>query len=119
MSTSQRNRREFILTSALAGMGMGMLRRDRRASGTVGVAEGLKVGIIGLDTSHSTAFTKSLNTAQSASEFLGYRVVAAYPQGSLDIKSSVDRIPASRGTFSSTVSRSCLRSRTSSRRSTW
>jgi len=72
---------------------MGMLRRDRRPSGTIGVVQGLRVGIIGLDTSHAVAFTKSLNTAQSASEFLGYRVVAAYPQGSLDIKSSVDRIP--------------------------
>ena len=85
---------------------MGMSRRDRRPSGTIGVVQGLRVGIIGLDTSHSVAFTKSLNNAQSTSEFLGYRVVAAYPQGSLDIKSSVDVFPATRGTSSSSVSRS-------------
>ena len=52
-----------------------------------------RVGIIGLDTSHSVAFTKSLNAAEAASEFKGYKVVAAYPNGSKDIESSVKRIP--------------------------
>jgi predicted dehydrogenase len=39
------------------------------------------------------AFTKALNDPAPAPEFEGYRVVAAYPKGSNDIKSSVDRIP--------------------------
>jgi predicted dehydrogenase len=52
-----------------------------------------KVGIIGLDTSHSVAFTKALNDPASGPEFGGYKVVAAYPKGSNDIKSSADRIP--------------------------
>ncbi|MBN1108571.1 MAG: Gfo/Idh/MocA family oxidoreductase [Bacteroidales bacterium] len=51
-----------------------------------------RVGIIGLDTSHSVAFTRALNNATDQS-FNGYKVVAAYPRGSNDIKSSVDRIP--------------------------
>ncbi len=50
-----------------------------------------RVGIIGLDTSHSVAFTKSLLRGDPA--FKGYSVVAAYPQGSLDIVSSTERIP--------------------------
>ena len=52
-----------------------------------------RVGIIGLDTSHATAFTKSLNAENASPDFGGYKVVAAYPQGSKDIKSSVDRVP--------------------------
>lgn len=53
---------------------------------------GFRVGIIGLDTSHSIEFTKILNNPAAGDSFNGYKVVAAYPQGSLDIKSSVVRI---------------------------
>ena len=52
-----------------------------------------KIGIIGLDTSHSIAFTKLLNAADKDPELEGYIVVAAYPHGSPDIESSVSRIP--------------------------
>lgn len=54
---------------------------------------GKRVGIIGLDTSHSIAFTKELNTNPASANWQGYRVVAAYPKGSNDIESSVKRIP--------------------------
>jgi hypothetical protein len=53
----------------------------------------LKVGIIGLDTSHATAFTKVLNDPAAAPDVANCRVVAAYPQGSRDIESSVSRVP--------------------------
>ena len=53
----------------------------------------LKVGIIGLDTSHVIAFTKVLNDPKAAPEVAGCRVVAAYPKGSPDIESSVSRVP--------------------------
>ena len=53
----------------------------------------VRVGIIGLDTSHATAFVKLLNTAEPAPEYAGFRVVAAYPQGSRDIPSSTNRVP--------------------------
>lgn len=53
----------------------------------------VKIGIIGLDTSHSIAFTKLLNGETKSGEFEGYRVVAAYPYGSKTIKSSYERIP--------------------------
>jgi hypothetical protein len=53
----------------------------------------LKVGIIGLDTSHATAFTKELNNLAAPPELAGCRVVAAYPKGSPDIESSTKRVP--------------------------
>ncbi len=55
--------------------------------------EQLKVGIIGLDTSHAGAFTDVLNASDAQSDVAGYPVVAAYPKGSPDIESSVSRAP--------------------------
>jgi predicted dehydrogenase len=51
----------------------------------------IKVGMIGLDTSHCPAFTKILNDPKS-DEVKGFRVVAAYPGGSPDVASSRDRV---------------------------
>lgn len=53
----------------------------------------LRVGVIGLDTSHCVAFTKLLNDPEAAPEIAGCPVVAAYPKGSPDIQSSVSRVP--------------------------
>lgn len=54
--------------------------------------EVVKLGLIGLDTSHSTAFSKLINgTGEEWSA--GFKVVAAYPYGSQTIKSSYERIP--------------------------
>lgn len=53
----------------------------------------IRIGIIGLDTSHSVAFTKIFNDEKSADHLPGCKVVAAYPHGSRDIPSSVSRIP--------------------------
>lgn len=54
----------------------------------------LKIGIIGLDTSHSSNFTKILNSAMPKfPEFNACRVVAAYPRGSRDIKESLESVP--------------------------
>lgn len=55
--------------------------------------ETLRVGIIGLDTSHAPAFTKMLNVTDDPQWISGARVVAAVPQGSRDIESSVSRVP--------------------------
>ena len=52
----------------------------------------IRVGIIGLDTSHAIAFAKQLNV-EPTEETKGVRVVCAYPKGSWDIESSVSRIP--------------------------
>ncbi|MEE2640032.1 MAG: Gfo/Idh/MocA family oxidoreductase [Planctomycetota bacterium] len=53
----------------------------------------IRVGVIGLDTSHSPAFAKILNDPDSKPDVAGCRVVCAYPHGSRDIVSSSSRIP--------------------------
>lgn len=53
----------------------------------------LKVGIIGLDTSHAIAFTKELNSDKATEDVARCRVVACYPKGSPDIESSTSRVP--------------------------
>ncbi len=53
----------------------------------------IKVGIIGLDTSHSTAFTELLNGDSDDPYVRKFEIVAAYPYGSRTIESSYKRIP--------------------------
>jgi hypothetical protein len=55
--------------------------------------EPLRIGIIGLDTSHAIAFTDLLNKADNPPELAGCKVVAVYPKGSPDIESSTSRVP--------------------------
>ncbi len=52
----------------------------------------IRVGIIGLDTSHVTAFTALLNSPKAKGDLAGFRVVAAYPGGSNDIPDSYKRL---------------------------
>lgn len=89
------DRRNFLKSTAVAGIGLGL-----NLSGATAFAQqtrvsqkGKRIGIIGLDTSHSVAFTKTFNAPDAGPEYGGYKVVAAYPKGSNDIESSVKRIP--------------------------
>ncbi len=52
-----------------------------------------RIGIIGLDTSHAIAFTKTFNADPPVPGLAGMRVTVAYPHGSRDIEGSVSRIP--------------------------
>jgi predicted dehydrogenase len=52
----------------------------------------LRIGLIGLDTSHVIAFTQSLNDPSSPDYVPGGRVVAAFKGGSPDLKASSGRI---------------------------
>lgn len=52
----------------------------------------LRIGIIGLDTSHVTAFTKLINDAKSKDHVPGGKVVVAFKGGSADIESSISRV---------------------------
>lgn len=52
----------------------------------------LRIGLIGLDTSHVVAFTRVLNDASHKDHLKGGRVVAAYRGGSPDMPLSADRI---------------------------
>lgn len=85
------NRRDFIKTTAATGLGLSM--GGSVFAGTDRQESVKRVGIIGLDTSHSIAFTKALNASEAGAAYKGYKVVAAYPYGSRKIKSSADRIP--------------------------
>src|SRR5262245_54308567 len=62
------------------------------AIGSVGAQSTVRVGIIGLDTSHVVAFTKLLNDATGPDHIPGARVVAAFKGGSPDVESSANRI---------------------------
>lgn len=88
------SRRHFLKSSAIAGLGFGLnLTAASFKAKDVKVPKGKRVGIIGLDTSHSTAFTKELNKPDAGPEYGGFKIVAAYPEGSKDIESSTKRIP--------------------------
>jgi len=55
-------------------------------------AADLRLGFIGTDTSHVTAFTKLLNDPASPDHVPGARIVAAYKGGSSDLEESRNRI---------------------------
>lgn len=55
-------------------------------------AEVIRVGIVGLDTSHVIAFTRILNDDKDPNHVPGARVVAGYPGGTLDNPSSALRV---------------------------
>ncbi len=52
----------------------------------------IRVGIVGLDTSHVVAFTKLLNDPKDPNHVPGAKVVCAWKGGSPDIPSSADRV---------------------------
>ena len=85
-------RRNFINTAIAGGIGLGLSNSFSALYAQSGASQ-KRIGIIGLDTSHSIAFTKALNAAGASADFKGYKVVAAYPKGSNDIISSAERIP--------------------------
>lgn len=55
-------------------------------------AADLKLGIVGLDTSHCTAFTELINDPNHKDHVPGAKVVAAFPGGSPDIPSSIGHV---------------------------
>lgn len=52
----------------------------------------IRLGLIGLDTSHSTAFTELLNNPAAKDHVPGAKVVAAFKGGSPDIPSSIGKV---------------------------
>lgn len=60
--------------------------------GSVALGAELRIGIIGCDTSHVTAFTETLNNPQAKGHIPGGKVVAAYKGGSADIPSSIEHL---------------------------
>jgi predicted dehydrogenase len=84
-------RRKFIRQSAVAGAVIGLapfnVSLPRKND------DNIKIGIIGLDTSHSPAFTEFFNSDNPSPGVEGLKVVAAYPYGSKEIPSSLETIP--------------------------
>lgn len=87
------SRRNFIKSITTTGLALGASGSAFSLNNKYFPRPENRIGIIGLDTSHSVAFTKTVNDPKAGPEFGGYRVVAAFPQGSNDIESSVKRIP--------------------------
>ena len=83
----------YSLSMGLAGMAASFLFPASETSGFAAeILQPLRVGIIGLDTSHSPALTKLLNESAPTGELAGIRVVAAYAGGSDDMPISRDRL---------------------------
>ncbi len=87
-------RRNFIRYTANTALGMGLLGAlPNLYANTLSKNMPQRIGIIGLDTSHSIAFAKVLNGPNPSPAHKGFTISAAYPHGSADIESSVKRIP--------------------------
>lgn len=93
MKNKKLSRSEFIKNVTMTGAAIGMVPGLSSLFNKTIPPANKRVGIIGLDTSHSISFTKLLNAETPSPEFDGYKVVAAYPYGSRDIKSAADVIP--------------------------
>lgn len=76
----------------MAGVGLSVLNPVLAQDKSRAATQVKKIGMIGLDTGHSPAFVKTLNTA-AGDEFNNYRVVAAYPKGTELVQEWKDRIP--------------------------
>lgn len=89
---NESDRRSFIKNSILTGVGLSVLNPTRSLASRGRSQSIKKVGMIGLDTGHSPAFVKTLNSA-TGNEFGNYKVVAAYPKGTELITEWKNRIP--------------------------
>lgn len=82
------DRRNFLRLATLAGAGLSvhplMSSPYMGSPGETGAAKGKRIGIIGLDTSHSEVFARMINTEAVNSK--GYKVTVAYhPSSNRDI----------------------------------
>ncbi len=68
------------------------MKRMSDGSKTPRRSNDVRIGLVGLDTSHVSAFTRILNDATSRDHVSGGRVVAGYPGGSPDFEPSASRV---------------------------
>jgi len=59
---------------------------------TLFAGEVIRAGMVGLDTSHATAFTKTLNATDAEGALAKVKVVAALPQGSPDLEGNAAKV---------------------------
>ena len=77
--------RRFVTNLLLIGLGSVFLQAQDNT-------QQLRLGMIGLDTSHVIAFTRILNDNSMADHVPGGKVIAAYKGGSDDVESSYTRV---------------------------
>jgi predicted dehydrogenase len=82
----------FVLVTLPVLTFITLVRVGPPARQTTAQAREIRVGMIGLDTSHVTAFAKLLNDKSDPTHIPGARVVAAFKGGSPDVESSRARI---------------------------
>ncbi|MCF3108680.1 Gfo/Idh/MocA family oxidoreductase [Niabella sp. CC-SYL272] len=90
------SRRSFIKQATLAGAGIALGFKGHSVTPPRLQEEtpaGKRIGVIGLDTEHGPAFARLLNASDAPEELGGFKIVAATPRGSRDIRSSIDMIP--------------------------
>ena len=87
MNNRLRNLIFAVITASVALIEIEAHRRQARDQ-----AQEIRVGMIGLDTSHVTAFTKLLNDKSDPNHVPSARVVAAFKDGNPDVESSHTRI---------------------------
>jgi predicted dehydrogenase len=75
----------------LPGTAMPSAQEPARAK-TSDANKTIRIGLIGLDTSHAGAFTQLLNDASRPDHVPGARVVAAFKGGSPDVEASASRV---------------------------
>lgn len=87
----KKDRRRFIKSSIMGGAAISLpLINPNRLEVINSNNKINKIGIIGLDTSHSEVFTRLINEDKINKKF---RVIAAYPHGSEDIPSALQMKP--------------------------
>ena len=87
------DRRRFLQTISAAGAGVALSSLQPFAAKASTGADVIRIGIIGADSSHAVAFTKSFHSPTPAPGLEGFKVVAVLPQASPDIPNNVKRMP--------------------------
>jgi GFO/IDH/MocA oxidoreductase family protein len=81
-----------MLVGAAILASVGILGAQQPQPSKPGDPQPIRVGLIGLDTSHAGAFTQLLNDPSRPDHIPGARVVAAFKGGSPDIEASASRV---------------------------
>lgn len=83
----ENNRRNFIKMTSIVGAGITMIGSSVFAKNKTEIKGQGSVGIVGMDTSHSPALVKAINSSEN-----GYYVTTAFTTVSLDFPLSVNRV---------------------------
>jgi hypothetical protein len=84
--------RRFVFIAAILATTIAASQQANAADAPLQPSPAIRVGLIGLDTSHAVAFTELLNDDSRPDHVPGARVVAAFKGGSPDIQASSSRI---------------------------